>query len=417
MELNRVLRKNKSLLKILRFFLLKKNELKYRHIVAKTKLNTKAIVFASYRGRSYSCSPKSIYQKVLNDPRFSEYKIVWAFRDPKKYSDNPEIKRAILVEYESKQFYQYLAEAKYWILNIRIPEHVFVRPEQIYVQTWHGTPLKRLGCDLDKNNNLLYTEADIFEKYSREGRLVSYFLSPSPFASEKFVTAFNMDDQGKSDAILEAGYPRNDDLVNHTPEEAAEIRAKLGVPENRKVILYAPTWRDNQHDYKLGYVYDINADFDALKAALSEEYVILFRAHYLVANQFNFDRYSGFVYDVSGVDDINDLYLASDLLVTDYSSVFFDYANLNRPVVFYMYDLEQYRDETRGFYLSLDELPGPIVRTESELVEAIRRAALSDPVGDEKYQAFRKKFTPLDDGRASDRVIDTVFGEQTNSNG
>jgi len=417
LELNRVLRKNKSLLKILRFFLLKKNELKYRHIVAKTKLNTKAIVFASYRGRSYSCSPKSIYQKVLNDPRFSEYKIVWAFRDPKKYSDNPEIKRAILVEYESKQFYQYLAEAKYWILNIRIPEHVFVRPEQIYVQTWHGTPLKRLGCDLDKNNNLLYTEADIFEKYSREGRLVSYFLSPSPFASEKFVTAFNMDDQGKSDAILEAGYPRNDDLVNHTPEEAAEIRAKLGVPENRKVILYAPTWRDNQHDYKLGYVYDINADFDALKAALSEEYVILFRAHYLVANQFNFDRYSGFVYDVSGVDDINDLYLASDLLVTDYSSVFFDYANLNRPVVFYMYDLEQYRDETRGFYLSLDELPGPIVRTESELVEAIRRAALSDPVGDEKYQAFRKKFTPLDDGRASDRVIDTVFGEQTNSNG
>ena len=137
-------------------------------------------------------------------------------------------------------------------------------------------------------------------------------------------------------------------------------------------MLYAPTFRDNQHDGS-GYTYDTHLDFDRLREEFGDEYVILFRAHYFVANQFDFSRYEGFVYDVSALDDITPLYLISDLLITDYSSVFFDYANLKRPVLFYMYDLEQYANDIRGFYFSLDELPGPILKTEDELVDAIRR--------------------------------------------
>jgi CDP-glycerol glycerophosphotransferase len=139
---------------------------------------------------------------------------------------------------------------------------------------------------------------------------------------------------------------------------------------------------------------------------------VLFRAHYLVASAFDFAAQGGFVIDVSKTGDINDLYVISDVLVTDYSSVFFDYANLRRPVVFYMYDLEHYAHELRGFYLDIDELPGPIVRTTAELVDAIKTAGESSDADKERYERFCARFTYLDDGHASERVLSRVFGPQ-----
>ena len=105
---------------------------------------------------------------------------------------------------------------------------------------------------------------------------------------------------------------------------------------------------------------------------LGQEYVILFRAHYFISGQYDFGAYDGFVIDVSGLDDVNDLYLVSDLLITDYSSVFFDYANLNRPILFYMYDYEAYKTQMRDFYLDIHTLPGPVVKTQEELLKTIK---------------------------------------------
>ena len=186
------------------------------------------------------------------------------------------------------------------------------------------------------------------------------------------------------------------------------MRARLGVPTGKKAILYAPTWRDDQHDAGAGYTLDLPLDFDALQRQLGDDHVILFRAHYLIASDFDFARYPRFVVDVSEISDINDLYVASDLLVTDYSSVLFDYANLGRPMVFHMYDLDRYASDMRGFYLDLADLPGPITRTQDELVAAIRAATVTDPVLDERYRRFRERFTSLDDGHASERVIERV---------
>ncbi len=160
----------------------------------------------------------------------------------------------------------------------------------------------------------------------------------------------------------------------------------------------------------IGYTYKTEVDFDKLRQALGDEYIILFRAHYLVANSFDFDKYKGFVYNVSKVNDINHLYVISDLLVTDYSSVFFDYGNLKRPEIFYMYDLDAYGSEIRGFYIDLDELPGPIVKTEDELIKAIKNAK-SDRSFDAKYEAFNAKFNYLDDGKAAQRVTDAIIEE------
>ncbi len=148
-------------------------------------------------------------------------------------------------------------------------------------------------------------------------------------------------------------------------------------------------------------------DFDKLHKELGDDYVILFRAHYLVANSFDFARYKGFIYDVSSYGDINDLYIASDLLITDYSSVFFDYSILERPIIFYMYDLEHYANEMRGFYLSLDELPGPIVQTEDDLIKEIKTAD-GWKVND-KYREFVKRFNPYEDGNSSKRVLARII--------
>ena len=129
----------------------------------------------------------------------------------------------------------------------------------------------------------------------------------------------------------------------------------------------------------------------------------MFRAHYFVANSFNFDKYKGFLYDVSDYSDINDLYVISDLLITDYSSVFFDYSILKRPIVFYMYDLDTYKGKLRDFYIDLHELPGEIVQKEEDLVKVIEKS------GKLSYKKFNDKFTYLEDGNATERVVTEIF--------
>ncbi len=211
--------------------------------------------------------------------------------------------------------------------------------------------------------------------------------------------------------MLELGYPRNDALSHVDPDEIRSLKVRLGIPPDKRVVLYAPTWRDDQHSSALGYTLQLPLDFDRLRAELGGEYVILFRAHYLIGNAFDFEKYAGFVMDVSDVSDINELYLVSDTLVTDYSSVFFDYANLKRPIVFYMYDLDDYTDNMRGFYIDLADLPGPIVRTGDELAAAIRSADTQDQRLAERYRRFNERFNYLDDGHASERVIQRVIAE------
>ena len=369
------------------------------------KIDDKLVYFQTFSGRGYSDSPKAIYEYMLNSPEYKDYKFVWSFRKPEKYAELKN-ERTSVVKFRSRADNKALRQAKYWISNYRMLDHQHPRKGQIYLQCWHGTPLKRLGYDLIASDNSMNSLREIRSKYRTDAKKFAYLLSPSPFASEKFAGAWNLVKTKQTHKILEAGYPRNDRLVRASEEERKELREKLGL-EGKKVILYAPTWRDNQHSSGEGYTYKAEVDFDKLRDELSDEYIILFRAHYLVANSFDFDRYEGFIRDMSQYSDINDLYIASDLLVTDYSSVFFDYANLQKPVIFYMYDLEEYAGELRGFYISLDELPGPIVRDEDGLIREIRNAESWHV--DETYTKFREKYNPLDDGNASRRVAEAIL--------
>ena len=390
---------------------------KYLRGLLNIETDEKLIYFSTFNGKGYSDSPKAIYEAMLKDSRFNDYKFVWVFEDPEKYKYLESNRNTSLVKRLSKEEIDVIKRAGYWITNYRMLDFYIPKDNQKYIQCWHGTPLKRLGFDLKNSANAMNSAKEIYEKYARDTERFTYFISPGKWASSKFRTAWNMKYYGKEDSIIEEGYPRNDMLLNATEQDVEEIKTKLNLTNigSKKIILYAPTWRDNQYTKSIGYTYEANVNFDLLEEELSEGFIILFRAHYLVANQFNFEKYKGFVYDVSEHSDINELYLISDMLITDYSSVFFDYANLKRPIIYYMYDFEEYRDELRGFYLSLDELPGPIVKTEEDLIRQVKRLDYSFEI-DEKYRKFNDKFNYLDDGKASERVIERIFFGNEKSN-
>jgi len=410
---------------------------RYRSIQRHHAVEPRAVLFKSYSGRSYSCSPRALYEQMLSDARYDDFELWWVFREPVaraleergwEVRGLPEgssaggvidldttfgpdaleaLKRAKIVVWGSREHDVAHARCAYWFANTVIPWHLEPREGQAYVQAWHGTPLKKLGCDIDPAmaHNALYSWRQTHARYRREGERISRLVTPSAFASEHLCSAMGMSPTQCAEKVVEQGYPRNDALAEPSGEWIAAVKRRLGIPAEKKVILYAPTWRDDQHASALGYTLAVPLDFGRLRETLGDDYVVLFRAHYLIANAFDFARHDGFVFDVSAVGDVNDLYVVSDVLVTDYSSVFFDYANLGRPMVFYMYDLDEYANNMRGFYLDLEDLPGPIARTQEQLAQALLAAAEPGPDEQQRYRRFRERFTYLDDGHASERVL------------
>ncbi len=399
-------KKHHFILFLLRKVIIFINRIKYLPHYIFEKTDSKTILFEAYMGRQYSCSPKAIYLEMLQDDTFKNYNFVWAFKNPDAFAFLKKNKNTTLIKSGGKEYFKYFARAKFWIVNSRINEAIMKKSNQVYVQCWHGTPLKKLGYDIDaKNGNAMNSVQDIRYKHRVDSKRYTYMVSPSHFCSEKFASAFNLEN---ADIIKEIGYPRNDYLYNHTESDVQRIKAELAIPADKKVILYAPTWRDNQHDSAKGYTYTPQLDFDVLQKAVGSEYVVLFRSHYFIANYIDLEKYKGFVYNVSTYNDIAELYIISDLLITDYSSVFFDFANLKRPMLFYMYDFDEYKNEMRDFYIDVSELPGPIVKKESDLIEEINNIDTYNIKYGEKYIDFYNKYNYLDDGKAAARMVEIL---------
>lgn len=399
-----IAKKNRIFRLVSRKILFNQMAKRYKRFQDSTRIDDKLILFCTFSGRSYGDSPKAIYEYMLTDPKFDEYTFVWAFQDPYKFKDLLKNPRTFIVKAKTASYEETCAKAKYWMFNYRVDDHIYPKDEQVYVQLWHGTPLKKLGYDIINSDNAMNSLAEIKIKYDTDASKFKYILAPSDFARDKFTSAWNLKAHGKADSVIVKGYPRNDYLSNYKDEDIDKIKDKLGVAKDKKIIFYAPTWRDNQHDSKIGYTYEPDIDFDLMKKELGDEYIILFRIHYLAANKLNLDKYKGFVYDVSDVSDINELYIISDMLLTDYSSVFFDYANLGKPILFYMYDYDEYLNELRGFYIDTEELPGPIVQSTEDVVELIKNIDNTANEYKDKYDKFKQKYNYLDDGQASKRV-------------
>lgn len=374
----------------------------YNHFFIKANVDNQLVVFESFLGKSYSDSPKYIYQHMVEQGY--DYKYIWIFNEPGKELPG----NAKQVKRFSLKHYYYLAKAKYWVSNARAPLRFRKRPENTYLQTWHGTPLKKLGIDIEDVKMPGTTTGRYKVNFTRETARWDYLVSPNQYSSDIFKQAFKFEN-----TFLESGYPRNDVLYkNNHPDYIESLKTKLDLPIDKKVILYAPTWRDDEFLKKGEYKFDIKLNLARMQEELSDDYIIVLRMHYLIANELDISSYKGFVYDLSTYNDISELYLVSDILITDYSSVFFDYANLKRPILFYTYDLEKYRDTLRGFYIDIEnEVPGPLLYRTHEVITSIKEIDRVTETYADKYETFYNRFCEWENGDAAKQVVDRVFND------
>lgn len=354
------------------------------------------VFFESFLGKAYAGNPRYIYEMLLKVR--PDLNFVWAYHGNAVIPGNPQIVRR-----GSPEYMQLLAQAKYRVNNIRFPV-CGKKDETIYLQTWHGTPLKRLSYDIQVDG----PEVQARDALYQESRHWSLLLSENPYSSEVLPRAFRY-----SGRVLEAGYPLTDVLAVPCTDRAERLEA-LGLPNDRRFILYAPTWRDDKAIAAWQHRFDLNLDLQIVAKGLPKDCMLLIKAHHLVSEKLDSLSLPDNVRDMSHVEDVNDLCVLADALVTDYSSVFFDFAVTGKPILFYCYDLDDYAASTRGLYLDMErDLPGPVVRTTEGLVrhlanlESVARQYL------DRYATFQKRFCSFNDGGASRRVVEEVFGKET----
>lgn len=373
----------------------------YRKVFARMKMVDNMVIFESFFGRNYSDSPKYIYE-YLGKHYPGEYQFVWILNNRQKEKMPFPCKRA---KRFSLRYYYYMARAKYHVFNGRQPVYFIKRKGNVFLETWHGTPLKKLVFDMDE----VTTASPLYKKqFYTQTRSWDYLVAPNQFSEDIFRHAFMYD--GK---MLETGYPRNDILYLKDKEKedlTLEIKKELGIPVDKKVILYAPTWRDDEFYDHAQYKFTLKLDMEKMQKEIGDEYVLLLRTHYFIVDFLDLTPYEGFAYNVSKYNDIARLYLISDILITDYSSVFFDYANLRRPMLFFTYDLDKYQSVLRGFYMDVEEeLPGPMLFDTDEILDAIRNLPEIEEKYKDKYSVFCEKYCGWEDGNATKKVVETVF--------
>ncbi|UOX36053.1 bifunctional glycosyltransferase/CDP-glycerol:glycerophosphate glycerophosphotransferase [Weissella cibaria] len=355
-------------------------------------LNKKLWVFTSYWGQQYSSNERAIYEFLSQN--YPDMKSVWFFTNP-----TTKIKgSAERVRIGSLKYYLTLARAKYIVQNTNMPQAYLKRDGQIEIETLHGTFMKTMGFD---EPGMKYATRASKRHYDYRNSRWDYIVSPSKYMDLIAPNAF------RSRAnVLQVGFPRNDRLINDNNEiKVREIKNKLGVPLDKKIILYAPTWRTKGR-------FKFELDIDLLRKSLESEYILLTRLHHLAAKGVDFSEFDDFVYDESNHDNIEDLYLISDVMITDYSSVMFDYALLDKPMIFFAYDLEWYLDpKNRGTYIDyVSTVPGPIVKTTEEIAELLLDEKSLVNNTKQIRSEFRQKYASYgSDGDSSKRLIESVI--------
>ncbi|MGW4643473.1 CDP-glycerol glycerophosphotransferase family protein [Sphaerisporangium sp. NPDC004334] len=377
-----------------------------------------ATVYLSFDGRSYSDNARAVYEERLR--RGDDREHIWVVKDGAFVPPDsaalglgPGIAPTIVRE-GSREHYTALARSRHIITNTLLPQWFRAREDQICVQTWHGTPLKRVGGD----QRHMSREPRPAAWYRQAAEVANWDLlvTQSPWASEVLRRAF-----GYGGEILSSGLPRNDVLSSpERAELAAAVRRGLGIPAGRRVVLYAPTWRD--HDRRNS---SVRLDLAEARRVLGRDHVLLVRGHMMQAPPVAaglvvpgpaslvrpgpVSREYPFALDVTTYPDIADLLLIADVLITDYSSVMFDFAATGRPMIFFGYDLERYRN-SRGLYLDLrTQAPGPLLAESGDVIEAVRLIdALSGDFAD-RYDEFVRTYAPRDDGKATTRLVDHTF--------
>lgn len=373
----------------------------YHDVFSRLPVKKGLVVFESHLGRQYSDSPKAIYEEMRRQG--IDFEAVWAYADsPQGFPED-----ATLVRRWSLPYLKALAQAEYWVDNQSYPLKVAKRPETTYIQTWHGSALKRMGFDEPewklKSREEQAEQQRTLDRFDR-------FLIRSEHDVRTLARAFRLQER----TLLRVGYPRNDALVQAKQREEATgqrergaLAAEFGIPEDKQILLYAPTFRQRGGKRRFELPFDVERFADTF----GDRYVLLVRSHYL--NHVVLPpSVRGRVIDVTDYHDMTPLLALADGLITDYSSVMFDYSLLDRPMFFFTYDYDEYVHEGRGTYFDLlERAPGPVVRTEDEL------HAVLDSLEEQKvkYAAPRERFVAdfgeFDQGNAAQSIVDQFFSQ------
>jgi CDP-glycerol glycerophosphotransferase len=357
-------------------------------------------VYNSFEGR-YSDNPRALYEALL--ARGDEHEHVW-LADP-AHAAGFAAADVTTAGWATAEGQAALESADVLVANTHTDVAWTKAAGAVYLQTWHGTPLKRIHWDV------LWAPPGRLERLSRDVARWDYLISPNRSSTPLLRGAFRFEGE-----ILESGYPRND-VLSAPDRDAirAAVRAELAIPESRTAVLYAPTWRDAEvfgpTEARIADALRLPFDIDAFTQQLGEDHVLLLRLHYMLTGRFQAAEHAA-VRDVSLYADISRLYLAADVLVTDYSSAMFDFAITGRPMLFYTYDLADYQNRSRGFYFDFTPAaPGPLLSTSHEVLDALRDLPAVRERHAEPYARFRDRFCHLEDGHASDRVLDRLLGD------
>ncbi|WP_432545570.1 CDP-glycerol glycerophosphotransferase family protein [Kineococcus sp. SYSU DK004] len=351
------------------------------------------IVYYSFGGR-YADNPRAIHQRLL--ARGAEgVEHVWLAGPGRTFPPG-----TVTAAWGTPETVAALESADLVVADNHLPAFR-KKPGATYLQTWHGTPLKRIHRDA------VFTQPDgedVMRRLDDDVTRWDVLLVPSDAAHGPLTGAFRYTGHAPV-----TGYPRNDALVGEpAARRREEVRERLGIPAGRTAVLYAPTWRDDER-FGDGPDFRLALDLDRFHQRLGDDAVLLLRLHYLVAGALGTVDAPG-VLDVSAHPDINDLYLAADVLVSDYSSAQFDFAVTGKPVVSYVYDIERYRDSLRGFYFDPYAIaPGPMLTTTEEVLDAVADLDALRAEHADRYRVFRQRFCHREDGRSADRVLDLVL--------
>lgn len=346
------------------------------------KPKKKRILFISFNGDRFDGSPRAIYDYIIHDLFFDTYELVWAFKNPHQFH----LSRGKKISFDSLKYFYYAMTSKVWITNVAVERgKAFKHKHTIYINTWHGTPLKNIDNEKEKNEKC-FSQIDIM-------------CSQSTFDQNIFSDIFHI----KKENILCCDLPRNDILCKDNQEHIKNIRSDLKIPEDKKVILYMPTYREFEIDKNGMITFNMPIHFEKWSQLLKDDFILLFRAHYLVDKVIDYQNID-FIKSVSTYPSLNDLYLVSDLLISDYSSAYFDYSILNKPMFCFAYDYKEYM-EKRGLYMDLDVLPCQIHYDEDSLLDDLLHFSYVDACA--KAKEFQKQFAPHP-GHAAKCIVENL---------
>jgi CDP-glycerol glycerophosphotransferase len=375
-------------------------------------INTNLVLYEVRDGDSITDSPYALFLHLARNEEYHNYKHVWVLKDinSKMRNNIPDdiFEKVIFVERDTQEYVDYMLTAKYLITNATFQSWFSKKENQIYINTWHGTPLKHMGFDIPGNpvhsqnvvRNLLMTD---------------FLLTPNAHTSRVFSESYKLKGLYTGE-IIESGYPRIDFLYNTNKNSLIDSLLDDGVAFNPKLptILYMPTWRGKSITNPTNNIKQIIAEINKIKEYFTDQYNVLLKVHpyifHATQNEENIrtllidDRY-----------DANQVLALTDILITDFSSVFFDYLVTDKPILFYIWDADLYEDE-RGMYFEMDKLPGPQLFAIDDVIETIENIDLVQEKFSEKYKLLKKEIVPYDDGKVSERIIGKIFSKKDKDN-